>query len=158
MCSYWGMHHPASYKLLLANLVIFDEYPVENTHSIIRSKTNTHDTAKLIQKKAKVVFQSKMAQQHFKEHLTQPKKPQWSLNNLKSLKAKCANIVANIFTGIAKNPGKANISIQGKTTKVLLPKIFKLGISLSRLKSYLWDAAPAPFQTKADDVIYQGAT
>ena len=45
MCSYWGIHHPALYKLLLTNLVIFDEYPVENTHSIIRSKTNTHDTA-----------------------------------------------------------------------------------------------------------------
>lgn len=75
MCSYWGMHHPALYKLLLTNLVIFDEYPVENTHSIIRSKTNTHDTAEQIQKKAKVVFQSKMEQQHFKQHFTQPKKP-----------------------------------------------------------------------------------
>ena len=45
MRSYWGMHHPALYKLLLTNLVIFNENPVENTHSIIRSKTNTHDTA-----------------------------------------------------------------------------------------------------------------
>ena len=124
MCSYWGIHHPALYKLLLTNLVIFDEYPVENTHSIIRSKTNTYDTAEQIQKKAKVVFQSKMEQQHIKEHFTQPKKPQWSLNNLKSLKAKCANILANIFTGIARNPGKAKISTPGKTTKVLLPKIF----------------------------------
>ena len=55
MRSYWGMHHPALYKLLLTNLVIFVEYPVENTHTIIRSKTNTHDTAEQIQKKAKVV-------------------------------------------------------------------------------------------------------
>ena len=70
------------------------------------------------------MFQSKMEQQHFKKHFTQPKKPQWSLNNLKRLKAKRANILANIFTGIAKNPGKAKISTQGKTTKVLLPKIF----------------------------------
>ena len=74
MCSYWGMHHPALYKLLLTNLVIFDEYSVENTHSITRSKTNTHDTAEQIQKKAKVVFQSKMEQQQFKDHFTQPKK------------------------------------------------------------------------------------
>ena len=78
----------------------------------------------IVQKKAKVMFQSKMEQQHFKKHFTELKKPQWSLNNLKRLKAKRANILANIFTGIAKNPGKAKISTQGKTTKVLLPKIF----------------------------------
>lgn len=75
MCSYWGMHHPASYKLLLTNLVIFDEYPVENTHSIIRSKTNTHDTLNKYRRKRKLCFSQKMEQQHFKEHFTQPKKP-----------------------------------------------------------------------------------
>ena len=99
------------------------------------------------------LFQSKMEQQHFKEHFTQPKKPQWSLNNLKRLKAKCANILANIFTGIARNPGKTKISTQGKTTKVLLPKIF--GDEPVKIK-----VLPLGYctSTKADDVIYQGAT
>ena len=71
MRSYWGMHHPALYKLLLTNLVIFNENSVENTHSISYVLKPTPMTQlNIIQKKAKVMFQSKMEQQHFKKHFT----------------------------------------------------------------------------------------
>ena len=36
MVAYWAIHHPLLYKMLQTSLIIFDEYPVENAHSIIR--------------------------------------------------------------------------------------------------------------------------
>ena len=45
MVKYWGKNNPELYKLIWKNLVIVDEYPVENAHNIIRSKTNDHDSA-----------------------------------------------------------------------------------------------------------------
>ena len=45
MVTYWRNNNPELYQLIWKNLVIFDEYPVENAHSIIRSKTNDHDSA-----------------------------------------------------------------------------------------------------------------
>ena len=45
MVTYWGIHNPDLYLKLRLFLVMFDEYPVENTHSITRSKTNDSDIA-----------------------------------------------------------------------------------------------------------------
>ena len=35
MITHWGMHHPGLYQMVQSNLALFDEYPVENAHSII---------------------------------------------------------------------------------------------------------------------------
>lgn len=45
MCSHWGKNAPQLYNLLTNYITIFDEYPVENTHSILRSQTKVSDTA-----------------------------------------------------------------------------------------------------------------
>ena len=39
MITHWGMHHPGLYQMVQSNLALFDEYPVENAHSIIRAMT-----------------------------------------------------------------------------------------------------------------------
>ena len=59
MCSHWGKHSPELYKLLRNYITIFDEYPVENTHSILRPQTKSSDSADQLRKKAKTIFQSK---------------------------------------------------------------------------------------------------
>ena len=56
MVTHWGMHYPGLYQMLQSNLVLFDEYPVENAHSIIRARTNDSDTAEQLIQKAKLPF------------------------------------------------------------------------------------------------------
>ncbi|XP_028515844.1 uncharacterized protein LOC114575348 [Exaiptasia diaphana] len=124
MCTYWGIYHPGMYNLLRQSLAIFDEYPVENAHSIIRSKTNTNDTAEKLEKKAKAIFQSKRTQKNFKDNFTPSKKQNHALNNLRTIKAKCAVILTSMFSQIAKHPGKASFIEEGKKKKVLLPRVF----------------------------------
>ena len=75
-------------------------------------------------RKPKLCFSQKWNSSTSKNISPNPRNCSGHLITSKRLKAKCANILANIFTGIAKNPGKVKISTQGKTTKVLLPKIF----------------------------------
>ena len=69
MVTYWGKNNPELYKLIWQNLVIVDTYPVENAHSIIRSKTNDHDSAEKMQETAKATFQSRQAQSNFRKYL-----------------------------------------------------------------------------------------
>ena len=45
MCSHWGKHAPQLYNILRNYTAIFDEYPVENTNSILRSQTKGSDSA-----------------------------------------------------------------------------------------------------------------
>ena len=69
MVTNWGKNNPELYKLIWKNLVIVDEYPVENAHCIIRSKTNDHDSAEKMQETAKATFQSRQAQSNFRKYL-----------------------------------------------------------------------------------------
>ena len=69
MVTYWGKNNPELYKLILKHLVIVDEYPVENVHNIIRSKTNDHDSAEKVKENAKATFQSRQAQSNFRKYL-----------------------------------------------------------------------------------------
>ena len=59
MCTHWGKHSTNLYKLLRNYIAIFDEYPVENTHSILRAQSKPSDTAEQLRKKSKQIFHSK---------------------------------------------------------------------------------------------------
>ena len=59
-CTYWGIHNPDLYLKLRLFLVMLDEYLVENTYSIIRSKTSDSDTVDQLRQKAKGLFQAKL--------------------------------------------------------------------------------------------------
>ena len=69
MVTYWRKKNPELYKLIWKNLVIVDEYSVENAHNIIRSKTNDHDSADKMQETAKATFQSRQAQSNCRKYL-----------------------------------------------------------------------------------------
>jgi len=56
MVTHWGIHQPGLYQMVQSNLALFDEYPVENAHSIIGAKTDDSDTAEQLIQKAKAPF------------------------------------------------------------------------------------------------------
>ena len=127
MCSYWGKYSPQLFSLLQNYLVIFDEYPVENVHSIFRAQTNAFDTAEELRRKAKSIFQSKENQSHFRSSFTPPKQFSFSQGQLQFLKVKCAQLLSSILLKIAKFPGESFITINPRYPKrstCTLPYIF----------------------------------
>ena len=73
MCSHWGKHAPQLYNLIRNYIAIFDEYPVENTHSILRSQTKGSDSADELRKKAKSISSQRVNNHttgHFSPHLS----------------------------------------------------------------------------------------
>ena len=125
MCTYWGIHNPDLYPVLRLFLLMFDEYPVENAHSIIRSKTNNSDTVEQLQQNAKASFRAKAAQcTFFKSYFTPPSSFTFRQKQLSYLKIKCADLLSHIFIKIAQNQGKAEFKGKGKTLRVVLPTVF----------------------------------
>jgi len=53
MCSPWGKYSPQLGNHLTNDIAIFNEYPVENTHSIFHSQRKGFDTADELRIKAK---------------------------------------------------------------------------------------------------------
>ena len=109
--------------MLQSKLVLFDEYPVENAHSIIRARTNDSDTVEQLIHKAKPSFQAEQAQTNFRQHFTPTKYLLISQNSLAKLKAKCAKILADIFAKIVKHPEKGSAQWQRREYKGTASKI-----------------------------------
>lgn len=120
MCCHWGRNFPEMYNILLNYLTITDEYPVENTHSILRAQTKPSDTAAQLTKKAKTIFQSKEKQCNFRSYFTSPKKFSFSHKQLKYLKVKCAEVLSSMFTAISQSPGKSSFPSKNQ---VILPNV-----------------------------------
>eukprot|EP00112_Aurelia_sp_Birch-Aquarium-sp1_P017559 Seg4082.2 transcript_id=Seg4082.2/GoldUCD/mRNA.D3Y31 product="hypothetical protein" protein_id=Seg4082.2/GoldUCD/D3Y31 len=98
---YWKGKCPTLYNTLRRFLSATDEYPVENTHSIIRAQTCDGDSAEMLERKAKAVFQSKASQSNFRSHFTPPKNYIFRHNQLKSLTVEGASILSEILSRIA---------------------------------------------------------
>ena len=117
MCLHWGKYSPHLYQLLQNYITVFDEYPVENTHSILRAQTKPSDTAEELCKKAKAIFQSKEKQSNFRSFFTSPKQFSFSHNQLQFLKVKCAKVLSDMFKKIAQAPGEGSFpTCRGKRT------------------------------------------
>ena len=127
--SHWGVHFKDFYNTLRDWLVTMDEYPVENTHSILRAQTKSSDTAEQLTNKAKSIFQSKERQANFRSHFTPPKLFTFSQGQLKLLKAKCAKFLVNVLKKIHNKPQSASLLYNSKgnphtPTHVILPDLF----------------------------------
>ena len=70
---HWEKNFPQLYNLWKRWATIFDKYPVENTHTILRAQTNQSDTAEQLAKKAKIIFGSKKHQMNFRSTFTPSK-------------------------------------------------------------------------------------
>ena len=71
--SHWKSKYNELYEQFSTWPTIFDEYPVENTHSIIRAQTQLSDTADKLQQRPEGIFQSKTKQANFRSNSTPPK-------------------------------------------------------------------------------------
>ena len=98
------------YNLLGNYIAIFNEYPVENTHSILHSQKKGSDSADELSKKAKSIFQSKGKQSHYRSFFTTPKQFSFSHNQLWLLKVRCAQAQSSMFIKISQSPGQSLFS------------------------------------------------
>ena len=64
-------------------ITVFDEYMVENTHSIIRRSTNLLDPVPVLIKKVKDVFANREAQANFRETFGHTKNHTFSKNQMR---------------------------------------------------------------------------
>ncbi len=94
--SHWGKCLPQLYNVMRKWQIISDEYPVENTHSIIRAQTQETDTADNLSNKVKAIFQSKQNQKNFCTHFTPPKKFSFSTKQIEFLKIKPGSMQLSI--------------------------------------------------------------
>ena len=126
--THWMRSFPEFYNVFQNWLIISDEYPVENTHSIIRAQTKHSDTALLLTRKVKSMFQSKAKQMHFRSIFTPPKHFSFSHGQLKYLKLKCARFLADILAAVRNNPSHTSFhfSMNKKRKKitVIMPEVF----------------------------------
>ena len=127
MVTYWRNNNPELYQLIWKNLVIVDEYPVENEHSIIRSKTNDHDSAEKMQETARATFQSRQAQSNFRNYFAAKHYSMFSQKHINNLKLRCAKLLAVCFSNRAKFSNNVCFTGTGKNKTVTLPNVFGKG-------------------------------
>ena len=98
---FWMVTFPEIYQIFCNYITITDEYGVENTHSIIRSKTKSFDSVAQLIKKVKTIFHDKRNLQNFQSSFMPPKNFTFSQKNIDTLKGKTANILIEKFKEIA---------------------------------------------------------
>ena len=99
--------------------VAFDEYPVENFHSVLRSRTKETDTVEQVREKSKEIDVCKKEMQAFQSSFVPPKKFTFSRKRIDNLKARAAEFLVLKFEAIHSHPGRAS-----QPTTWLLPNLF----------------------------------
>ena len=94
-----------NYETVVKNLCITDEYPVENTHSIIRGNTNPSDSPATMIHKAKTIFTSRETQHNFRSTFTPPKNYTFSRSQLKYLNLQSSKLLFDVFQDICEGDG-----------------------------------------------------
>ncbi|XP_065071280.1 uncharacterized protein LOC135695966 [Rhopilema esculentum] len=105
---FWKANNHPLFQALLRSLNAFDEYPVENFHSLLRSQTVQSDDAELISRKAKEVDSNKTTSAKFSSAFMRPKKFNFSSSKLKQLKIKASKFIFNILKSIKEQPNAAS--------------------------------------------------
>ena len=82
------------YEVIKQFLPAFDEYPVENFHSVLRTSTNEKDTAEQIHVKAKEIDACKKEMQKFQSSFLPHKRFNFSRKRIDNLKTKAAKFVS----------------------------------------------------------------
>lgn len=101
---------------------ILDEYPVENTHGILRAQTKPGDTAAVLTERAKSIFESKERQSNFRSVFTPHKQSSFSHNQLQNLKMKCAEFLTEIVEKMSKQTSE--LTAEKKKGQHYLPVLF----------------------------------
>ena len=120
--------HPL-FDIFLNSLVAFDEYPVENFHSILRGRSKATDTGDQIFFKAREIDACKHQHQEFKSWFVPPRKYSFCPGKIKALKVKAAKFLVEKFATMKTSPDQGKMvprtSRQRKTvSKWMLPNVF----------------------------------
>ena len=99
--------HPIN-EVIQHFLVAFDEYPVENFHSLLRARTNETDTAEQIRIKAKEIDAWKKDLQDFQSAFVPARRFNFSSRRKDNLKVKAAEFLVTKFESIHLQPGRAS--------------------------------------------------
>ena len=97
---YWTQKFPQIFQIFQSYVTVTDESGVENTHSIIQSKTKSYDSVTELIKKVKTIFQDETNLQNFQSNFMPPKNYTFSHKNIDTLKGKAANILVDKFKEI----------------------------------------------------------
>ena len=108
---YWKKMKPGIFNIIKENITIFDEYPVENAHSIFRAQTKAYFTVDQLIHRVKSVFASKSKQHEFRSAFTPPRYYSLNVNQLQSLKLRAASILKTFFVNKITNLISGNYSI-----------------------------------------------
>ncbi len=111
------------------SLAAFDEYPVENFHSILRARTSATDTGDQIHDKAREIDACKHELHEFKSWFVPARNYSFSPARIKALKVKAAKFLVDKFALLQKNEkmgqGIPRSSGQHKDlSKWVLPNLF----------------------------------
>ena len=120
MISHWKSQFPEMYNLLKAWITLSDEYPLENTHSIIRAQTRHSDIRAQTR-------HSKTKQANFRLNFTPPKHFAFSHGQLKYLKLKSSEFLTTTLEEIIKNQSSTTLHYPKKKNgkvKVTMPQLF----------------------------------
>ena len=126
---YWkSINHPVV-EALFSSLCCFDEYPVENFHSVLRSQTKIHDNAERITLAAREIDGRKHDLSDFQAAFVPKRRQFFSHSSIKALKMKAAEFLTHKFHEIASNPNSASLVRKSKkhdqrVTKWVLPHVF----------------------------------
>ena len=121
---YWKENHPHLASLMEEFITVFDEYMVENTHSIIRRSTNLLDPVPVLIKKVKDVFANREAQANFRETFGHTKNHTFSKNQMRYLKLKAASSILKVIHCISSQQSPLQFKIVDNQKLWKLPSIF----------------------------------
>ena len=89
------------------HLNIFDEYPVQNFHSLLRAQTRHNDTREQLHRKAKAIDSSKAILLEFQSIFSAPKNYTFSRSQLQELKLSAAKFLCSILKSIKDTSNSA---------------------------------------------------
>ena len=127
---YWkSINHPIV-PTLLSYVCAFDEYPVENFHSVLRAHTRITDTPEMISLAAKEIDAQKDELHNFQSTFLPKKKQNFTHKNIEFLKIKAAKFIAKKFKLIFEKPNQGTLvkvptkKSKSRVTKWCLPDVF----------------------------------
>ena len=126
---YWQQNSTSMFETICQHLPSFDEYPVENFHSVLRKQTKETDTADEISHKAKEIDACKHELHSFQTVFVPQRKFSYSRKRIDCLKVKAAEFLTLKFESIYNNP---NMTVElprarrqpKHTSKWKLPHLF----------------------------------
>jgi len=126
---HWQGNATSMFETIRQHLPAFDEYPVENFHSVLRKQTRETDTADEISRKAKEIDASKHELCSFQSAFVPTRKLNYSRKKINTLKVKAAEFLTLKFESIFTHPNMAvqqprSIRQPKHTSKWKLPHLF----------------------------------